>query len=66
MALQVWLPLDGATLQNKGVLPATITSSSVTYAAGGKLCSQCKNAGTVNITGDFNSSIESSPLCSIA
>lgn len=49
MSLQFRLPLDGRSLANYGVAPATITGSSVTYTTGGKTAVQCKNAGTVSI-----------------
>ena len=45
MSLQIWLPFDGQ-LRNQGVLYTPTPSTSVTYATGGKVTSQCLKSST--------------------
>lgn len=60
MSLQIWLPLDGSDLNNRGVASSTISTSSLTYASsGGKINSKCQNGGTINIFSQMTSSIHS-------
>lgn len=56
MSLLLWLPLNSSSLNNKGILPVTFSSSSLSYGDGGKIASQCKTAGAVSATGNFDSS----------
>jgi hypothetical protein len=42
MSLQIWLPLDGSEVINRGVAPTEITKNTLTYAdTGGKISPQC-------------------------
>jgi hypothetical protein len=53
MSLQIWLPLDGSEVVNRGVAPVEITENTLTYAdTGGKISSKCPTNGklTFNIT----------------
>lgn len=53
MSLQIWLPLDGTEVVNRGIAPMEITENTLTYSdTGGKISSKCPTNGklTFNIT----------------
>lgn len=46
MSLQIWLPLDGSAVVNRGVAPIEITENTLTYSdTGGKISPKCPQDG---------------------